>query len=555
MQHKRVVLRHRIWRAAIVGISALGLAVAGLGITTASAKHTTLDRVCLAPRCIADVKYGPEPEHELDIYPMNNGGVLAPTVVVVFGGGWIGGSRNGVANVAETLAAEGFAVFNIDYRLATPPPGAGGLSGVEDRDGLNQTAHDPALGPADPSNSGKTGDIERAVQWIKANGALYGADVSNISLIGGSAGAQLVATAGQFLNMVKPGTIRSVVELSGPMDFLDMVQNHAVDINEGMPSYLGCPVVDAASTPKCTEAQLKDPSPRYNIHPDSPRYMLVNGANEILPVEQAQIFHNALIAAGETSVLDIVGGTAAARHGFNLFPTEQVAIVKFLKAVDTPGPSVTKKTPTVHKNGVAPATNVSATFSEPVTGISKGTFTLRNATGNVIDADVTYDASTRVAKLNPTLNLPTDSQYTVTLSGGTQAQPGIIDAAGNRLPSTVWKFTVGPKPKVTGMVPENAVTGVPRAANVSVTFNEPVAAVSTASFTLKTTATTDADAAVSAVVVRSGTSNTWILDPSGPLAANTNYTATVTGAPATGGIRDIAGNLLVTTKWTFTTGA
>ncbi len=537
MQHKRVVLRHRIWRAAIVGISALGLAVAGLGITTASADHTPLDRTCIPPRCVPDLQYGPAPEHEMDAYPMRTG-ALAPTVVVVYGGGWVGGSRNGTAGVAETLAAEGFAVFNIDYRVAIGPPGvAGSLSGAEDGDALNQAAHDPALGRATEANRG---DIERAVQWIKANGAEYGADVSDISLIGGSAGAQLVALAGQLLNKSTPGTIRSVVEMSGPMDFVTMVGNNAPEIRDGMPAYLGCPVET------CTQAQLRTPSPYWNIHPASPSFMLINGDAEILPAQQATVFHEELQRQGEFSTLDIVSGTAGARHGFNLFPTEQGKIVQFLRGpADPTAPTVTKKTPTVHKNGVAPATNVSATFSEPVTGISAATFKLYNAAGSLVPTAFTYNPDTRVATLNPNPNLPADTQYTASLSGPIQ------DASGKRLATTVWKFTTGPKPKVTAQAPPNGFTGVSTTTDVSVTFSEPVVGVSTITFKV----TTPTGTVVPAVVSRIGTTNQWVLDPTPTLTANTTFTVTATGAPSAGGIRDPAGNLIVTTKWTFTTGA
>lgn len=523
-----------LWRAAILLACTLCLSIAGLGFTTASADHTPLDRTCIPPRCVPDLRYGPAREHELDAYPMRTG-ALAPTVVVVYGGGWVGGSRNGTAGVAEALAAEGFAVFNIDYRVAIGPPGPAGLSGAEDADILNQAADDPTLPPVNK------GDIERAVEWIIANGAQYGADVSNISLIGGSAGAQLVALAGQVINKTSPPRIRSVVELSGPMDFVTMVGNNAPEIRDGMPAYLGCPVVD------CTQAQLRTPSPYWNIHPNSPRYMLVNGDAEILPYQQATVFHDELVRQGESSTLDIVSGTAGARHGFNLFPTEQAKIVQFLSGpADPNAPTVTKKTPTVNKNGVAPATSVSATFSEPVTGISASTFKLYNADGGAITgATVAYNASTRVATLNPNPNLAPDTQYTATLTGAIQ------DASGARLAPTVWKFTTGPKPRVTAVTPPNGATGVGVTTNVSVTFSEPVVGVNTTTFKL----TTPTGAVVPAVVSRIGTTNQWVLDPTPLLTANTTFTVTATGAPSAGGIRDIAGNLIVTVKWTFQTGA
>jgi hypothetical protein len=54
---------------------------------------------------------------------------------------------------------------------------------------------------------------------------------------------------------------------------------------------------------------------------------------------------------------------------------------------------------------------------EPVTGVSDATFTLRTAAGAIVPSVVSYNPSTRVATLNPKADLPTDSQYTVTLTG------------------------------------------------------------------------------------------------------------------------------------------
>jgi len=101
---------------------------------------------------------------------------------------------------------------------------------------------------------------------------------------------------------------------------------------------------------------------------------------------------------------------------------------------------------------------------------------------------------------------------------------------------------------VTGRAPAAGAVGVSRTANITATFNEPVDAVSGTTYTLSA-----ATGAVAADVSRNGTTNQWILDPSAQLAANTTYTVTVTGGPSA--IRDLAGNPLVTTKWTFTTGA
>lgn len=212
-----------------------------------------------------------------------------------------------------------------------------------------------------------------------------------------------------------------------------------------------------------------------------------------------------------------------------------------------PAPTVTATSPGAQSTAVAVASSVTATFSTDVQGVGAGTFVLRNAAGTAIPATVSYNASTRTATLDPSVNLATDGTFTATLVGGST---GIRDAAGTPLASASWTFTTGPAPTVTGFTPGSNALLVRRSNNITVTFSEAVQGVGTATFTVKNAAT---GAAVAAAVVRNGTTNQWILDPQQALAAKTKYTVTVTGGGTA--IRDLAGNQLATRTWQFTTGS
>ena len=74
----------------------------------------------------------------------------------------------------------------------------------------------------------------------------------------------------------------------------------------------------------------------------------------------------------------------------------------------------------------------------------------------------------------------------------------------------------------------------------------PTTAASTTAFTLKNNTT---GATTSSSVLYSSSTRTATLTPGGSLAASTTYTVTVTGA-----VKDVAGNPLTATSWTFTTG-
>jgi hypothetical protein len=106
-------------------------------------------------------------------------------------------------------------------------------------------------------------------------------------------------------------------------------------------------------------------------------------------------------------------------------------------------PTVTVQNPLPGSVGVARGTNVTARFSEAITGGNTSTFVLTNtATGAVVPAVVTQPAAARLL-LNPNAALARNTNYTVTLTGGPAA---IRDLLGLGLsPSTVtWSFTTAP---------------------------------------------------------------------------------------------------------------
>jgi hypothetical protein len=197
---------------------------------------------------------------------------------------------------------------------------------------------------------------------------------------------------------------------------------------------------------------------------------------------------------------------------------------------------------------------VTATFSEAVQGVSGATFTLR-AAGSTTDVPATVTYANGVATLDPTANLAANTQYTATLTGGTTA---IRDGANNALATTSWSFTTAAAgdtvaPFVSTRIPGSTATGVAVGNNVSAIFSENVQGVSGTTFTLRTGSTTGTGTAVAAVVSYDAATRTATLNPNANLAANTQYTATVTGGAT--GIRDTANNPLTTASWSFTTGA
>jgi Big-like domain-containing protein len=105
---------------------------------------------------------------------------------------------------------------------------------------------------------------------------------------------------------------------------------------------------------------------------------------------------------------------------------------------DTTPPTVTATSPADGATGAPRTGPLTATFSEPVSGVGSATMTLRKvSTGARFGAVVGYDASSSTATLTPNRTLPRATEFSVTLGSG------VADAAGNPLAATSWSFTTG----------------------------------------------------------------------------------------------------------------
>ena len=282
---------------------------------------------------------------------------------------------------------------------------------------------------------------------------------------------------------------------------------------------------------------------------DSSTVVLRNAAGTAVPAavsydavtRTATLDPTSLLAASQKYTATLTGGASAIRDSAGTpFVTGSWS---FTTAAT---PTVTARTPGANGTAIAAGSNITATFSTAMQGISGSTFVLRGPGGTVVPAAVTYSATTRTATLNPAANLANDAKYTATLTGGAAA---VRDAAGTPLATTSWTFTTGPAPVITAMTPRAGAKLVRRSSNIAVTFSEAIQGASTATVTLKNAAT---GAKVTATVSRNGTTNQWILNPSANLASRTNYTVSVTGGATA--VRDLAGNPLKSASWTFTTG-
>src|SRR5215208_1590172 len=128
---------------------------------------------------------------------------------------------------------------------------------------------------------------------------------------------------------------------------------------------------------------------------------------------------------------------------------------------DTAAPTISAVAPADEATGVAPTSNVEATFSEamnPAT-ISGSTFTLTKlGDTQSLTAQVSYDAPTKKATLDPNAELDPSTTYTATIKGGAS---GVKDLAGNPLAQDKsWSFTSAALPQ-DSIPPETVIDSGP----------------------------------------------------------------------------------------------
>jgi hypothetical protein len=239
---------------------------------------------------------------------------------------------------------------------------------------------------------------------------------------------------------------------------------------------------------------------------------------------------------GTAYTFDVAAVNAVGTGGFSARTAALTPRTEFV------APTLTARSPAPGAFSVSQGANVTATFSEAVTGVTGTNFQLRQGT-TAIAAVVSYNSLTRVATLNPVATLPADRLYTVTVSG-------VRDLAGNTMATSTWTFTSGPLPVITSSTPAAGATGVLRNSNTTVAFSEPITGYTTAGSARIVRASTGVDIAVA--VTYNATTRVLTINPSATLLANTQYRVIITGDSTR--IRDLAGNPLPSRSWTFTTG-
>jgi acetyl esterase/lipase len=238
---------------------------------------------------------------ELDVLRHRETPTNAPVLLQIHGGAWVIGEKEqqGIPLMTR-MAARGWVCVAMNYPLSPK---------------ARWPEHIVA--------------VKRAIAWIRAHGAEYGADPSFIAVTGGSAGGHLAAMAGLSAGdtSLQPGfegvdtSVQACVPHYGVYDFTDEDGTRAskLRLNRLLRRYVMAP--DARYPDDYRAA-----SPLFRVRADAPPFFVLHGTNDTLvPVADARAFVAKLRAVSTNPVgyAELRG----AQHAFDIFTSIRSAHV------------------------------------------------------------------------------------------------------------------------------------------------------------------------------------------------------------------------------------
>ena len=235
---------------------------------------------------ISNVSYGSHNSSEVgDIYvPAVNGANIPPAtprpaVIVVHGGGGTGGARTETrgTQASQLLAAHGYVVFNIDYRV----------------------------GAVWPNN---IRDWRLAVRWLRANAATYNIDTNHIGEIGGSFGGYAAGILSGLTNgqmTLIPDSNATYNNISMDVYSGEALNSYSGDVQATMDMY--GPMLFTGTAPfgdangqysSPTSATYYNASAVHYVHPTSAPVFITQGTSDTtVDITNSYVMTNALAQA------------------------------------------------------------------------------------------------------------------------------------------------------------------------------------------------------------------------------------------------------------------
>lgn len=196
-----------------------------------------------------NVSYGSDGLQKMDVYlPANRSAATTKVIILIHGGGWIQDDKSVFGPYIDTLKKRlpGYAIFNINYRLATSPA---------------------TIFPAQEN------DVKAALDFIFSKRTEYGVS-DKFVLLGQSAGAHLSLL--QAYKYTTPVPVKAVVDFFGPTELADMYNNPPNPLVPGLLTQV------TGGTPLSHAAVYQQSSPLNFATLQSPPTIILHGGADIV---------------------------------------------------------------------------------------------------------------------------------------------------------------------------------------------------------------------------------------------------------------------------------
>lgn len=249
-------------------------------------------------KTVLNVPYGTDAQQQMDIYlPAGRTTADTKVLVLIHGGAWSSGDKADFADYLSEFKDRlpGYAIFNINYRLAAFPA--------------------TNVFPAQEL------DVKAAVDSVVSKAGEYLVNKDKLVLLGASAGAHLALL--QAYKQPSP-EVKAVVDMFGPADMVDLYNSFSAQEKLLFEVLL-------SGTPATNPALYQSASPVKFVSAASPPTLILHGdADPLVPVAESQALHDSLQQAGVPVQLKIYAGEGHGWSGANLLDSYQ-RIEDFLK--------------------------------------------------------------------------------------------------------------------------------------------------------------------------------------------------------------------------------
>jgi acetyl esterase/lipase len=234
----------------------------------------------------ANIHYDRYPDTVLDILQPSVPSLAdRPGVIVIHGGGWVQGEKEGILDeFCLPFVRRGMVVANVEYRLAKASPAPAAVN-----------------------------DVLKAAQWVEDHAAQYRVDRKRIIAAGGSAGGQLA-----LMTAMAPAGLGPAVKIAAVVDFFGVA-----DVADQLAGPNQRPYAVAWIPEQPGRMELaRRLSPITYVRKGLPPILALHGdADGVVPYEQSAALVKSLKNAGDDAELITVPG---GRHGFTPAEMDQL---------------------------------------------------------------------------------------------------------------------------------------------------------------------------------------------------------------------------------------